>query len=212
MQCCSANNCSESDSGHELDTGGRRQLQSCKVMQSNDTKCIMQINAKWCKLVHVNASKSMQCKRDHYWWHEADERQCQRGRHLPRPDSTSDYLSILCPACMMVLYGIVPWFECQLIIQYPERGLLPSNLVTGQGSYHLLSPYWPPVPNQVDGLTLLDQAGQAALQFCQPEDALSFIANATAGTFNQRGMCAHIYYSCLKSAALECKLSIILKV
>ena len=67
-------------------------------------------------------------------------------------------------------------------------------------------------PNQVDGLTLLDQAGQAALQFCQPEDALSFIANATAGTFNQRGMCAHIYYSCLQSAALECKLSIILKV
>ena len=47
-QCCSANNCSESDSGHELDTGGRRQLQSCKVMQSNDTKCIMQINANWC--------------------------------------------------------------------------------------------------------------------------------------------------------------------
>ena len=121
-------------------------------------------------------------------------------------------LNIMPVSCMMVLYGIVPWFECQLIIQYPERGLLPSNLVTGQGSYHLLSPYWPPVPNQVDGLTLLDQAGQAALQFCQPEDALSFIANATAGTFNQRGMCAHIYYSCLKSAALECKLSIILKV
>ena len=38
----------------------------------------------------------------------------------------------------MVLYGIVWWFECQLIIQYPEGGLLPSNLVTGQGSYHLL--------------------------------------------------------------------------
>ena len=44
----------------------------------------------------------------------------------------------------MVPYGIVR-FECQLIIQYPEQGgPRPSNLLSAQGSYHLL---YAPSPN-----------------------------------------------------------------
>ena len=173
----------------------------------------MQSNAKWCKLVHVNASKSMQCKRDHYWWHEADERQCQRGRHLPRPDSTSDYLSILCPSLAWWYYMVLcRGLNVSLSFNIQSAVSCPPILWQAKVAITCSLPIDHQCQTKLMDYTLLDQAGQAALQFCQPEDVLSFIANATAGTFNQRGMCAHIYYSCLQSAALECKLSIILKV
>ena len=94
----------------------------------------MKYNAVQCKPMQFNAMWAQ-------WWQEADERQCQRGRHvawtwIQRQIIIQYYACSLWFGYYMVLCGIV---NVSLSFNIHWRfGHKPSNLVSAQGSYHLL--------------------------------------------------------------------------
>ena len=79
---CNAKYCNALQSNSKYCSVNQGNAEYCNAIQGNSKYCnAIQGNAQYC---NANQCKAKYCNAMH-WWQEADERQCQRGRHWPGP-------------------------------------------------------------------------------------------------------------------------------